>query len=39
VLDEPDDNFDVSLIFQGPEVGPVVGWRDGRSTSTTAHSD
>ena len=34
VLDEPDDNFDVTLIsLKGLELGPVVGWRDGRSTS------
>jgi outer membrane protein len=33
-LDEPDDNFDYTLIsWRGLELGPVAGFRDGRSTS------
>jgi outer membrane scaffolding protein for murein synthesis (MipA/OmpV family) len=32
--DEPDDNFDLALIsWKGLEIGPVLGYRDGRSTS------
>jgi outer membrane scaffolding protein for murein synthesis (MipA/OmpV family) len=32
--DEPDDNFDLTLItLKGLEIGPVAGFRDGRSTS------
>jgi outer membrane protein len=33
-LDEPDDNFDFTLVsWKGLEVGPVAGFRDGRSKS------
>jgi outer membrane protein len=33
-LDEPDDNFDYTVIsWKGLEIGPVAGFRDSRSTS------